>query len=151
MAVRIIRKTDDPVLRKTAKQVQEITPVILKLLDDMQETMDAAQGIGLAAPQVGIQKRIFVIRTGKNDVLELINPEIVTTTGEETDVEGCLSFPGLYGEVARAQEVEVAGLNREGKRIVVRGTGLLARALQHEFDHLDGILFVDKVSKYVDD
>lgn len=150
MAERIIRKDSDPVLRQRAREIKEITPAILRLLDDMVETMEGANGIGLAAPQVGISKRMIVIRIGKNDLLELINPSLLCRKGEESDVEGCLSFPGMYGEVPRALEVEVEALNREGKKITIKGTGLLARALQHEIDHLDGILFVDKVEKFVD-
>lgn len=150
MAVRFIRKDKDPALRQKAKEIKDITPTILRLLDDMVETMDAAQGLGLAAPQVGIPKRIVVIRTGKNNLLELINPVLICETGEEADVEGCLSFPGIYGQVPRAEDVQVEALNREGKKIKIKGTGLLARALQHEIDHLDGILFVDKVEKFVE-
>lgn len=150
MAERIIRKDSDPVLRQRAREIKEITPAILRLLDDMVETMEGANGIGLAAPQVGVSKRMIVIKIGKNDLLELINPSLLCRKGEESDVEGCLSFPGMYGEVPRALEVEVEALNREGKKITIKGTGLLARALQHEIDHLDGILFVDKVEKFVD-
>lgn len=148
MAVRIIRKDTDPVLRKKAKEIKEITPAILRLLQDMAETMDAANGVGLAAPQVGIAKRIVLVKVGKNELLELINPVILNQSGDEVDVEGCLSFPGLYGEVARAVEVEVEALDREGKKKIIKGTGLLARALQHEIDHLEGVLFVDKVLKF---
>lgn len=151
MAVRNVRKKNDPVLRQKAMEVKKITPAVIRLLEDMLETMDAAQGIGLAAPQVGIEKRIIVIKLGKIDLTELINPIIIMAEGEEVAVEGCLSFPGLYGEVKRAVEVEVEGLDRNGSKIRVRSKGLLARALQHEIDHLDGILFVDKVTKYVDE
>lgn len=150
MAVRYIRKDNDPALRQKAREIKEITPAILRLLDDMVETMDAAQGLGLAAPQVGIPKRMVVVRMGKNDLLELINPALISREGEEVDVEGCLSFPGMYGEVPRSLEVVVEGLNREGKTVRVKGTGLLARALQHEIDHLEGVLFVDKVLQFVD-
>jgi peptide deformylase len=150
MAVRIIRKDTDPVLRKKAKDIQEITPAILRLLEDMAETMDAANGVGLAAPQVGIAKRIVLVKIGKNELLELINPVILKQKGDEVDVEGCLSFPGLYGEVARATEVEVEALDRQGKKKIIKGTGLLARALQHEIDHLEGVLFVDKVLKFTE-
>jgi peptide deformylase len=150
MAVRIIRKDTDPVLRKKAKEIKEITPAILRLLEDMAETMDAANGVGLAAPQVGIEKRIVLVKIGKNDLLELINPVIRKQAGEEVDVEGCLSFPGLYGEVQRALEVEVEALDRHGHKKIIKGTGLLARALQHEIDHLEGVLFVDKVVKFTE-
>lgn len=150
MAVRIIRKDNDPVLRKKAKEIKEITPGILRLLGDMAETMEAASGVGLAAPQVGIEKRIVLVKIGKNELLELINPVILQARGEEVDVEGCLSFPGLYGEVQRALEVEVEALDRHGKKKKIKGTGLLARALQHEIDHLEGVLFVDKVLKFTE-
>ncbi len=150
MAVRIIRKDTDPVLRKKAKDIQEITPAILRLLEDMAETMDAANGVGLAAPQVGIAKRIVLVKIGENELLELINPVILKQSGDEVDVEGCLSFPGLYGEVARATEVAVEALDRQGKKKTIKGTGLLARALQHEIDHLEGVLFVDKVLKFTE-
>ncbi len=150
MAVRMIRKDNDPVLRQKAKEVGEITPAILRLLADMAETMDAANGLGLAAPQVGIPKRIILVKIGKNDLLELLNPVIVSSAGKEVDVEGCLSFPGLYGEVERCLEVEVEALDRQGNKKRVQGSGLVARALQHEIDHLEGILFVDKVQKFID-
>jgi len=150
MAVRIIRKDTDPVLRKKSREIKEITPAILRLLDDMVETMDAAKGLGLAAPQVGIPKRIIVVRIGTNDLLELINPVLKLKEGEEVDVEGCLSFPGMYGEVCRAVDVEVEALDRQGEKVRIKGSGLLARALQHEIDHLDGVLFVDIVQKFVD-
>jgi peptide deformylase len=150
MAVRIIRKDTDPVLRKKAKEIKEITPAILRLLADMAETMDAANGVGLAAPQVGIEKRIVLVKIGKNELLELINPVILKQSGDEVDVEGCLSFPGLYGEVQRALEVEVEALDRHGKKKKIKGTGLLARALQHEIDHLEGVLFVDKVLRFTE-
>ncbi len=151
MAVRMIRKDKDPVLRKKAKEVREISPAIIRLLEDMAETMESANGLGLAAPQVGIEKRIILVKTGKNDLLELINPVIISSVGDEVDVEGCLSFPGLYGEVRRHLEVEVEALDRQGKKRAIKGSGLIARALQHEIDHLEGVLFVDKVIKFVED
>ncbi len=146
MALRIIRKNGEAILRQQSKEVKKITPALVRLLEDMAETMEAAVGVGLAAPQVGIGKRIIVVRHERDTVLELINPVVLKAAGIETGSEGCLSCPGLYGEVERAAEVEVEGLNREGKKIRINGEGLLARILQHEIDHLNGILFVDKAT-----
>lgn len=143
MAIYNIIKKEDQLLRKRSKLVPKITPNVLKLLDNMRETMYTAQGVGLAAPQVGVLKRIVVIDVGEG-LIELINPEIIEASGEDTDVEGCLSCPGLIGEVTRASKVKVKALNREGKEITIIGEDLLARCLQHEIDHLEGILFIDK-------
>jgi peptide deformylase len=134
------------VLREKAKPVSSITPNIIKLLDNMKDTMYEANGVGLAAPQIGVSKRVVVIDVGEG-LLELLNPEIIAMNGEEIDTEGCLSIPGVQGEVKRAAEVTVKALNREGKEFEIKGTGLLARALQHEIDHLEGILFVDRLEK----
>lgn len=133
----------DPVLRKKSRPVRVVNKSIRKLLDDMAETMYAAQGVGLAAPQVGISKRVVVVDVGEG-LWELINPEIIYQEGEEVGVEGCLSIPGVAGEVKRAYRVRVKGLNRHGGVQVISAEGLGARALQHEIDHLDGILFIDK-------
>lgn len=146
MALRHIRKRDDFVLRQKTEPVRRLTPSLLQLLDDMVETMVEADGAGLAAPQVGISKRVIVYRD-ENDVFELINPVIVSSRGPAVDIEGCLSFPGLYGEVPRAEHVQVTGLNREGKEIRLDAKGFLARVLQHEIDHLEGILFVDRATR----
>lgn len=144
MSVREIVKEPDPVLHKRAKEVTEITPKIIKLLDDMADTMYDAEGVGLAAPQVGILKRIIVIDCGDEEgLIEMINPEIVSKEGEQFGPEGCLSIPGLNGDVLRAQKVTVKGLNRKGKEFTITGTDLLARAFQHEIDHLNGILFTE--------
>ncbi|WP_394355738.1 peptide deformylase [Caldicoprobacter guelmensis] len=134
----------DDVLRKKSKPVEKIDKRVLELLDDMAETMRHADGVGLAAPQVGILRRVVVIDVGEG-LIELINPEIVESSGEQRGAEGCLSIPGIRGEVIRPERVKVKALNREGEQIEVTGTGLLARALCHEIDHLDGILFIDKV------
>lgn len=151
MAIRKIRKNQDPVLREKAKAIKKITPPILKLLDDMAETMYAANGVGLAAPQIGISKRLVVIDVqDENGLLKLINPVITDKKGAEVAIEGCLSFPGLAGEVERAEEVIVKALNPEGKELVIAATGLLARALQHEIDHLDGILFLDRALRIIE-
>ncbi|HOQ37295.1 MAG TPA: peptide deformylase [Acetivibrio sp.] len=149
MAIRIIREEGDEVLRKKSKEVDVIDDKIKTLLSDMAETMYAANGVGLAAPQVGILKRVVVIDVGEG-LMELINPVIVKQEGEQTEVEGCLSIPGVAGEVKRPAKVLVEALNRDGEKIKVEGQGLLAVALCHEIDHLDGILFIDKVIRFID-
>jgi len=133
----------DPVLRKKAAPVSKFTPQLMELLDDMIETMFEAEGIGLAAPQVGISKSVIVVRNEKK-ILEVINPEIINGEGEELDIEGCLSFPGIYAEVPRFSRLAVKGLNREGKEITITAEGLMSRVLQHEIDHLHGIVMIDK-------
>lgn len=153
MAIRIIVKEPDEVLHKKAKEVTKITPNVQKLLDDMADTMYDAEGVGLAAPQVGILKRLIVIDAGdEHGLIKMINPEIVESEGEQFGPEGCLSIPGWNGDVRRAEKVTVKGLGREGNEIVITGTGLLARAFQHEIDHLNGVLFTeiaDRVYEYV--
>lgn len=146
MALRNIRKLGDELLRKRSREVDGINQRILTLLDDMVETMNSADGVGLAAPQVGILKRVVVIDVGEG-VIKLINPEITEAEGSQYDVEGCLSVPGEQGEVERPNKVKVKALNENGEEITIQGEGLLARALCHEIDHLDGILFVDKATK----
>jgi peptide deformylase len=143
MAKRNIRLSTDEVLRKKCKAVKEITPNVLTLLDDMAETMYDANGVGLAAPQVGVLKRIVVIDIGEG-LVELINPEIIESSGSQTDYEGCLSIPGHNAQVERPNYVKVKAYNREGQEIIVEGTELMARALCHETDHLDGVLYIDK-------
>jgi len=143
MAIYNIVTQEDPLLRDKSRVVPKITPNILKLIDNMVDTMYDANGIGLAAPQVGVLKRLFVIDIGEG-VIALINPEIIGGSGEDTDTEGCLSCPGFAGEVTRFAKVKIKGLNKEGQKTIIEGEGLLARALQHEFDHLEGILFIDK-------
>ena len=144
MAIRNILKDDEPTLRKISRSVDKIDSRIITLIDDMIETMYHADGIGLAAPQVGVLKRIIVLDVG-DGVIELINPKIIEMEGEQIETEGCLSIPGVSGDVKRPEFVKVRGLNRLGKAIVIEGDDLLARALCHEIDHLDGILFTDKV------
>jgi peptide deformylase len=146
MSVRKIVELGDPVLRKKCRPVPVVNRSIQKLLDDMAESMYAANGVGLAAPQVGISKRVVVVDVG-DGLWELVNPEIVYSEGEEIGVEGCLSIPGVAGEVKRAYKVRVRGLDRKGNIKVISAEGLGARALQHELDHLDGILFIDKSIK----
>ncbi|HHW32214.1 MAG TPA: peptide deformylase [Clostridiaceae bacterium] len=149
MAIRNIRKDGEEVLRKRCKEIDVINDKILTLLKDMADTMYENDGVGLAAPQVGILKRAVVIDVGEG-LLELINPVIISQEGEVVDAEGCLSIPGIYGEVKRPQSVVVEALNPKGEKITVKGEGLLARALCHEIDHLDGILFKDKVIRFLD-
>ena len=143
MAKLQIRKYGDPVLRKVCRPVDEITPRILTLLDDMAETMRAADGCGLAAPQIGILRRIVVIETPESGLLELINPKIIARAGEQIECEGCLSVPGKSGITHRPMHVTVRALDRNGNEIELRGSGLLARAFCHELDHLDGKLYID--------
>jgi peptide deformylase len=146
MATRNILTSEDLTLRKKSRPVEKINKRILTLIDDMAETMYEANGVGLAAPQVGVLKRVVVIDVGEG-VIELINPEIESMAGEQIDAEGCLSVPGISGNVNRPKQVRVKALNREGKEIEIEGNDLLARALCHEIDHLDGILFIDKIIK----
>lgn len=144
MALRTIRINGDEILRKKCRAVDEIKDRELVLLDDMLETMYAADGVGLAAPQVGILKRLVVIDIGEGP-MKLVNPEIVENDGEVVDYEGCLSVPGEQGNVIRPETVKVKALNEKGENIEINGSGLLARALCHEIDHLNGVLFIDKV------
>ena len=146
MALRQIVQIGEPVLRKKSKKVEKIDEKIIQLLDDMAETMYDADGVGLAAPQVGILKRVVVIDIGE-ELIELINPEIIETSGEQIDEEGCLSVVGEAGNVRRPNYGKVRALNRNGETIELEGEELLARAFCHEIDHLDGILFVDKIEK----
>lgn len=150
MAKLQIRKIGDEVLRKTCRPVDAITPRILTLLDDMTETMRAANGCGLAGPQVGILRRIAVVEVEEGTVYELINPKIVAYSGEQTGEEGCLSVPGRWGIVTRPQHVTVRYTDRHGNAAEITGHDLLARALCHEIDHLDGKIFVDKASEMID-
>lgn len=144
MAIRIIVKEPDEVLHQVAKEVKKITPNVQKLLTDMADTMYDAEGVGLAAPQIGILKRVIVIDVGdEHGLIELINPEIVSSEGEQFGSEGCLSIPGYRGEVRRALTVTVKGLDRNGKEVTYTGSDLLARAFQHEIDHLNGVLYTD--------
>ncbi len=144
MALRTIRINGDEILRKKCREVVEIKERELTLLDDMLETMYAADGVGLAAPQVGILKRLVVIDVGEGP-MKLVNPEIIEAVGDVVDYEGCLSVPGEQGSVNRPEKVKVTALNEKGEKIEIAGSGLLARALCHEIDHLNGILFIDKV------
>lgn len=143
MAVYQVLTMPNEVLRAKAVPVKTVNSGVIRLLDNMRDTLYAFDGVGLAAPQIGVSKRIIVVDTGDN-LIELINPEIVSREGEQTGSEGCLSIPDTVGLVTRANQVTVKGLNREGKEVLYEGEKLLARALQHEIDHLDGILFIDR-------
>ena len=143
MAKLKIVKFGDPTLRKVARPVTEITPRIITLLDDMIETMRDANGCGLAAPQVGVLRRIAVIEVNEGEVIELINPKIIAYAGEQNEQEGCLSNPGAYGITKRPAAVTVRAMNRHGEEFELTGNDLLARAICHECDHLDGKLYID--------
>lgn len=145
MAIRTIREYGDDVLAKPCKDVKEITPKIKELVDDMLETMYEANGVGLAAPQVGILKRIVVIDVTGEDPIVMINPEILETDGEQTGYEGCLSLPGKSGIVTRPNYVKAKATDIDGTEYIIEGEELLARAICHELDHLDGHMYVEKV------
>jgi peptide deformylase len=148
MAIRIIVKDPDPVLREKAKPVTKFNANLHKLLGDLAETMYEAPGVGLAAPQIGILKRVIVMDVGdEHGLIELVNPEVVSFSGEQVGPEGCLSIPGLQGDVKRPLQVMVKGQDRNGAEIVIEGTELLARCIMHEIDHLNGVLFTDLALK----
>lgn len=167
MAIKEILTSEHPALRQKAKKVKRVDAAIQKLIDDMFDSMHDAHGLGLAAPQIGVGLRVFIIEMPKDDTddtveaqprekrrvqysgerIALINPEIIHAEGEQFGEEGCLSIPGYVGMVRRAHKVIVKGLNRNGKTVKLTGEDLLARAFQHELDHLDGILFTDRVEK----
>ena len=149
MAKLKIVKVGDETLGKVCRPVDKITPRVLQLLDDMIDTMRDAGGVGLAAPQVGVLRRIVVIEVEEGNVIELINPKIIAYSGEQTDTEGCLSVPGRSGTVTRPRHVTVRALNRHGESFDITGSDLLARAFCHELDHLDGRLYVD-IAKSMD-
>ncbi|MBQ2798709.1 MAG: peptide deformylase [Ruminiclostridium sp.] len=150
MAKRNIVKDGDEVLRKKCRDVTVFDDKLWTLLDDMYETMQAANGVGLAAPQVGILRRVVVIDVGdENGRIELVNPVVVSMKGKQRDLEGCLSAPDIWGYVVRPEKVKVKAQNRTGKEIEIEGEGLLARALCHEVDHLSGIMFLDKAEEFV--
>ncbi|MCQ2550206.1 MAG: peptide deformylase [Lachnospiraceae bacterium] len=145
MAIRTIREMGDPVLTKVCKEVKEMTPRTAELIQDMLETMYEANGVGLAAPQVGILKRIAVVDVTGEDPIVLINPKVMETSGEQTGSEGCLSLPGKCGDVTRPNYVKVYAYDENMQGYEIEGTELLARALLHEIDHLDGHMYVEKV------
>jgi len=149
MAIRNIRKEGDEILRKKARPIDVIDEKILNLLKDMAETMYKENGVGLAAPQVGVLRRAVVIDAG-DGLIELINPEIVEQSGEQVKIEGCLSIPGVFGEVKRPQTVRVKALNINGEPVDIEGEDMMAVILCHEIDHLDGILYKDKAIRLID-
>jgi len=136
---------DDSVLRQKAKRVPKIDGSIQRLIDDMVETMKQANGVGLAAPQVGVSLRVIVLQMPGEEPMAIIHPEIVRHSGEQEVTEGCLSVPGYFGEIKRPASVTVKGRDREGKAIRIKGTGLMAEALEHEIDHLNGNLYIDHI------
>jgi len=152
MAIRPILLADDPILRKKSKKVRDFGKALQTLIDDMVETMEAANGIGLAAPQIGVLERVIIVRLPEDEedpqsgkLFALCNPQIVRAEGEEEGEEGCLCLPGYVGDVKRATSVTIRAQDRQGKKVRIKAEGLLARAFQHEVDHLDGILFIDRV------
>lgn len=145
MAVLPIRRFGDPVLRQKAKRISKVDKSIRRLVDDMIETMHDAHGVGLAAPQVGVSLRLIIIEASEGDMQVLVNPEIVKSNGERIVDEGCLSLPGYVGEVARSTQVTVKAQNLDGKEIRIKANELLAQALEHEIDHVNGVLFVDRL------
>ena len=143
MAIREIRLSNDEILRKTSREVETVDDRIKELLDDMVETMHKYNGVGLAGPQVGVLKRVIVIDLyDGEEPLKLVNPKIIKTKGEQEVEEGCLSFPNEYAKMIRPKEVVVEALNEEGKKVKIVGKDLLAQALAHEIDHLNGVLFI---------
>lgn len=150
MAILNIVKEGDEILRKKSRPVEEITPRILRLLDDMKETLADAEGCGLAAVQVGVLRRIVIVDTEETGLVEFINPRITAYAGEQENVEGCLSIPGVWGVTRRPSAVTVTALDRNGKEFSISGTDLAARAFCHELDHLDGKLFTDHMIRRLD-
>lgn len=150
MTLRKILEDNHPVLRQPALEIIKINDAVQLLIDDMIETMLEAKGVGLAANQVGVSKRILIASTDNENICELINPRCVSAEGEEVGLEGCLSIPGKYGEVPRAMKLEIRALNRHGDEVKLEAEGLLARIIQHEMDHLDGVLFTDKALRMVE-
>lgn len=149
MAILNILKEGDEALRKKCRPVEEITPRILQLLDDMHETLEKAQGVGLAAPQVGVLRRIVIVEIGDKKY-EMINPEIIATKGKQEEIEACLSVPDKYGLVKRPAWVKVRATDRNGNVYEAEGDGLMARCFCHEFDHLDGTLYIDRAIEMYD-
>lgn len=151
MAIRKIVNYPAEILEQPCRTVMKFDRKLGKLLDDMYETMIEFDGVGLAAPQIGIDERIAIVDIDDDSgTIEMINPQILETSGEQTGPEGCLSFPGLYGEVTRPYFVKIEAFNRKGRKYTLKAEDFLARAIQHEMDHLDGILFTSKVTRYLE-
>lgn len=150
MAIRNIVKLGDEILTKKCREVTVFDEKLHTLIDDMIETLEQADGVGLAAPQVGILKRVAIVHTSE-EIIELINPVIVSASGEQTDYEGCLSYPGKYGKVTRPNVVTVRACDRYGKLYEVTGRELMARAFCHEIEHLDGHMYIEKVTEWMEE
>lgn len=145
MAVYQIVKEGDPVLRQNAIEIKEITPSVIRLLDNLKDTLHStSNGVGLAAPQIGISKRAVIVETEDDGLFEMVNPVIFAAEGEEEDWEGCLSVPGTEGRVMRAAKIRVRYMDRDGRNLEMQAQGFLARIIQHETDHLNGILYIDR-------
>lgn len=146
MAIRIVREDGDEILRKKSREVEVVDDKIRMILDDMVETLHQYNGVGLAGPQIGILKRLVVIDLyDDKEIIKLVNPKIIKESGKQEVEEGCLSFPNQYAKIIRPEKVTIEALNEKGEKIRIKGEGLLAQAISHELDHLDGILFVDKI------
>ena len=151
MAILQIRTEGDPILRKVSRPVEEITPRITQLIDDMRATLKKSGGVGLAAVQVGVLRRVVLVEDENGQVLELINPEIIAAEGSQTGAEGCLSVPDKWGVTERPARVTVRALDRNGREFTVTGEELTARCFCHELDHLEGVLFTDKATRMLTD
>ena len=151
MGIRKIREAGDPCLNKVCRPVTEFNARLHELLDDLADTLEEAGGVGLAAPQGGILRRVCIVEDEQGEIIELVNPEIIASDGEQDGTEGCLSFPGKYGYVKRPDHVVVKACDRYGKEFLVEGYGLTARAFCHEIDHLNGTVFVDLCDKLLTD
>ena len=150
MGIRKLVDKEHEALKSNAREVKKVTPPILKLMNDMVDTMKHHKGVGLAAPQIGISKQIIVVSEKEDEIIKLINPSIVESSGNSVDVEGCLSIPGVYGEVDRAAKTVVTAVNENNEKVCIEAEGYLARILQHEIDHLKGTLFVEKAKRFID-
>jgi len=144
MALRNIVKIGDPILRKRCREVEKIDDRIRMILQDMLETMRSENGVGIAGPQIGIMRRMFVVEAEQDEVFKLVNPEIIEMRGSQTGEEGCLSVPGYLGTVERPEYVKLTAMDQDGKHVTIEAEGFLAVAMCHEFDHLEGVLYTDK-------